>query len=380
MNSHHERTEATSSAHLDRLMDFLRADPHNVSLLGAAATAAYDAQCFDVCDELLKRHNAATGSLPPALLNLEGLSAMSQSNFEVALAAFEQLLSRENDPAVRYNAAYAAAMLGRFEHAIGLLDSRVIAAIPQATALKIRALHHLGHLQEVIALAEAHLNNPETGAEITGLLATALLDAGDIEGARRYAAMARENADSLTVRGMLTLDEANNADAMALFSEALQTRPDNVRALLGLGLALLAQERFAEAAAQMDAAAAAFKTHAGSWIAAGWAHFLNGDRIRARTRFEEAGRVDRGFAEAPGSLAVVDFAEGKLADARRHSVAALRLDRACLSAALAQSLLSNADGETDVAAAIRDAALNRPLDASGKTIAQALARRAAKMS
>jgi tetratricopeptide (TPR) repeat protein len=380
MNNYQEHPGPTPSGHLDQLLGFLHTDPENLSLLLATATAAYDAQRFDRCDELLQRYTAIAGSLPPALLNLKGLSAMSQGHFEAALAAFEPLLTHEGDPAVQYNTAYAAAMLGRFEYSVEQLDSRVIAAVPQAITLKIRALYHLGHLQEVIALAKAHLNDPESGAQNTGLLATALLDAGDVEGARHYAAIASETSDGLTVRGMLTLDEADNAAAMALFTEAIKARPDNLRARLGLGLALLAQERFAEAAGHMESAAAAFKTHAGSWVAAGWAHLLDGNHAQARARFEEAGRVDRGFAEVPGSLAVVDFMEGQLSDARRHSVAALRLNRACLSAALAQSLLSSAEGETDVAAAIREAALNQPLDANGKTLAQALARRAAKLA
>lgn len=379
MNNHHARVETDSPERLARLLGFLRADPGNATLLADAARAAYDAHSFACCDELLARHEAID-PLPPSLLNLQGLSYMSQGQFHSALASFERATLLESNPVMQYNSAYAAAMLGRFDHALSLLDDPVIAAVPLAVALKVRSLYHLGNLKATIELAKLHVGDPEVEDEIAGLLATALLDSGDFAGAREYATLAHPTTDSLTVRGLLLLDDANNEDALSLFKEALEIRPDNHRADLGLGLALLAQENFGSAAKHMDAAAEAFVTHAGSWVAAGWAHLLDGKRELARARFEEASRVDRGFAEGPGSLAVVDFMEGKVAEAKHHATAALRLDRACLSAALARSLLSSAAGDQASANAIRHAALHRPLSSDGKTIAQILARHAATAS
>lgn len=379
MDQRHNRARSVPSDRLVRLLDYLQADPFNRKLLADAASEAFDSQCFAQCDELLQRYEAL-GALPPALLNLKGLSAMSQGEFDTALATFDLLSSYGLNPVTQYNTAYAAAMTGRFDQAVERLDEKVLADVQQAAALKIRSLHHLGRLEEAIELASQHASDPHNSAEICGLLATALLDAGDIEGARHYAAQSQDTSDGLTVRGLLSLDETRNEDALALFEQALKAQPDNRRAHLGMGLALLAQGNFSGASKQIDVAAQAYGKHAGSWIAAGWAHLLGGDLTQARARFDEGARVDRGFAEAPGGIAVVDVMEGKLVDAKRHAATALRLDRACLSAALAQSLLSSAAGDQASADAIRNAALQRPLTENGKTIAQALAQRAAKTS
>ena len=379
MNPLHTPSASAMPERLVRLVDYLAADPANPNLLEDVATVAFDAQHFALCDEMLARRETL-GPLSPALLNLRGLSAMAQRRFDDALALFESLRAAGSDPVVEYNMAYAKAMLGRFEEAIALLADPVLAAVSPAVALKLQSLHHLGRLADAIELGKQHANDPGIGAEISGLLATALFDAEDVEGARHYAAQASGTADGITVRGLLALDGADTHEALDLFGHALSLSPGNSRARLGLGLSLLAQEQFADAAEQIDLAAAAFETHAGSWVAAGWAHLLGGKLKEARTRFEQAARADRGFAEAPGGLAVVDVYEGKLDEAKRHAAIALRLDRNCLSAAQALTLLSTAAGDHAAAGAIRDTALHRTLGPNGRTIAAALSRRAARMS
>jgi tetratricopeptide (TPR) repeat protein len=378
MNTLPEPAATATSERLNRLLAFIEVDPTNATLLGDAAACAFDTQQLDLCDQLLARQQAL-GNVPPASVNLRGLCAMARGHFAEALDAFAALSKSESDPAIRYNMAYASAMLGRFDEALAPLSEEVMVAVQQGIPLRMRSLHHLGRLDEVIELGRQHADRPPHDPEICGLLATALFDAGDLESARQYATRAAEFPDGLAVTGLLALNEGRSGGALALFARVLEARPDNSRARLGAGLALLEQQRFEQAAQQIDAAARSFKVHAGSWVAAGWAHLLNGDLARARTSFEEGGRVDRGFAEVPGALAIVAIKEGKLDDARAHTKVALRLDPACLSAALAQSLLSAQAGHHAAAGSILDAALNRPIDAQGRTIAQALARRMATL-
>ena len=271
-------------------------------------------------------------------------------------------------------------MLGHFDEAIAELDDTVLEALPAAATLKLRSLHHLGRLDEALALGKHYTQSAHCDPELHAALATALFDAEDLESARRHAEQAPDTPDGLTVRGLLALDGDSAETARALFERALALNANSGRAMLGVGLALLSEQQFTGAAPALDRAAQLLQTHAGSWISAGWAHLFNGDLAQARARFEEGGRIDRGFAEAPGGLAVVDLKEGKLEDAKRHAEIALRLDRACLSAALAQSLLASAAGDQATADAIREAALSQPLDPRGTTIAQALVRQASKRS
>ncbi|CAD6548979.1 tetratricopeptide repeat protein [Paraburkholderia metrosideri] len=378
MNTNLDHRAAQASEKLARLLSYLDSDPNNVALLGDAAECAFDAQQLALCDQLLDRQQKLAG-VPPKSANLRGLCAMASGRFDEALNAFAALINDEADPAVRYNYAYANAMLGRFAEAVALLDNEVIAALPQGITLKMRTLHHLGRLEEVIALGRLYADHPHEGAEISGLLGTALFDSNDIEGARHYVERAATTADGLTMRGLLALNDGDADDALALFARVLETHPTHSRAHLGKGLALLDQQQFNEAARQIDAAAQSFKTHAGSWVAAGWAYLLSGDLAQARARFESAGFVDRNFAEVPGALAIVAFKEGNLDEARSLAKAALRLDSACLSAALARSLLAAHDGDQHSASKIVETVLNRPVDSQGNTIAQALARKAARI-
>jgi hypothetical protein len=100
------------------------------------------------------------------------------------------------------------------------------------------------------------------------------------------------------------------------------------------------------------------------------------DRATARARFETALAIDPTFAECQGSLAVIDILDGKVAEGRERATVALRLDRGSFSGALAQVLLAAGDGNADRARQIFDTALTTPIDGSGRTIAQSLAKMA----
>ncbi|WP_157654277.1 tetratricopeptide repeat protein [Burkholderia ubonensis] len=365
---------APEAQRVERLLSFLQTDPENLNLLADAAVAAFDAHRFALCDELLDRHAART-PLPAVLANLRGLAALLEHRFDAALRAFEPLLATHDDAVIRYNAAYATAMLGRFDAAIELLDDATLSGEPRAIPLKLRVLHHLGRLDDAIALGRSHADGPGASPELYGALATALFDAADLDSARRCAERSADTVDGLTVRGLLALDSGSISDARDLFRRALAFNPDGARATLGIGLVELAERRFADAAGTLDRAADMLNVHAGAWAAAAWAHLFNGDSGAARTRFERAAELDRGFADAHGGLAVLCVSECRFDEARRNMAIARRLDASCLSAALAESLLATHAGDVRAADEIRRAALDRPLGPDGRTLAQALAMR-----
>ncbi|PXX35431.1 MULTISPECIES: tetratricopeptide repeat protein [Burkholderia] len=364
---------APDARRVERLLSFLETDPDNLNLLADAATAAFDAHRFTLCDELLDRH-AARAPLPAALANLRGLAALSQHRFDAALHALEPLLTTHDDASIRYNAAYANAMLGRFGKAVELLDDATLSGESRAIPLKLRVLHHLGQLDDAIALGRRHADSHAASPELYGALATALFDTADLDGARRYAEQSVDTVDGLTVRGLLALDAGSIDNARALFRRAHAINPDGARATLGIGLVDLAEQRFTDATGTLDRAANLLKIHAGAWAAAAWAYLFDGNPDAARIRFERAAELDRGFADAHGGLAVLCVHEGRFDEARRNMAIARRLDASCLSAALTESLLATHAGDTRTADEIRCAALDRPLGPDGRTLAQALAR------
>ncbi|MGH8079714.1 MAG: tetratricopeptide repeat protein [Lysobacter sp.] len=363
------------AARHQRLQQFLQADPDNLNLLADAASAALDAHHYDDCDALLARY-AVLAEPTPALRNLAGLSAMSQSRFDLAEQVFASLSAEHDDAHLRFNLAYAIAMQERYAQALPLLDDAVLAEVAESIRLKMLCLYHLGELDAVIALGEQHADHPLAGEQICGLLATALFDADQFERAQHYAARAPESVGGLTVQGLLALQGDDLDRAQQSFERALETDPASGRAQLGEGLAYLSQNEFAKAAPRLDRAATLLRSHAGSWLSAGWAYLMDAKLGEARERFERSLQTDRGFAEATGALAVVDIYEGHDDQARHRADAALRLDPNCLAATYAKSLLLAKAGHSQQGAALYQQMVQRPLGEDGPSIAQLIARRA----
>ncbi|MGT0194070.1 tetratricopeptide repeat protein [Burkholderia pyrrocinia] len=357
-------------AHLGRLLSFLNEDSNNLNLLADAAIAAFEAGQFRICDELLTRHETIQ-PLTPALVNIRGLSAISEGRFEAALADFRALAGHDANPVLYYNLAYASAMCGSFEPAADM-EPACLDAVPGAALLKLRGLHHLGRFDEAIRMGAPLADQAAPPPGFAGAYAALLFDLGDLANARRYAARAPESADSLVIIGLTELEAGNVDRAAELLRRAADSNPLEARATLGRGLCLLAQERYPDAAATLDQAAERLASHAGSWLAAGWAWLFDGNPVAAGERFQHAATLDRGFAEAHGSLAVALRLQGRQADARHHAEVALRLDPASLSAALAKTLELEAANNIESANALKNAALNRPLGSTGRTLAQSL--------
>lgn len=367
-----------TSGRLARLLGFLERDPENLALLGDAASAAFDEGQPKTAAELIGR-SEVLAPISPALLHLKGMVALVLAKFDEAEAVFSTLHEQHpGEAAIRFNLAWARAMLDDHEGALAVLDDQTAATVPNAAPLKVRALHHLGRMEEALAAGTALAEVRPDDRELMGALATAAIDAEDLEQAKVYAARAGDEPEGLAALAMVRLDESEIGDAIALFERVLASEPENPRAAIGKGLALLAEHESAKAAEWLDRGAEGFGDHLGSWVAAGWAYFAAGDLSTSRARFEKGLSIDDTFAELHGGLAVLDIIEGELESGKRRTEVALRLDRKCFSAALARTLLLTAEGNTAAAERVRHIALNTQIGQSGKTIAQAMTAMAAK--
>lgn len=370
MNEDH----AVRTGRLGVLLEFLESDPENLALISDAAEAALDEGDADTAASMLQRY-AAIAPLPEAQTNLAGLAALRLGQYDVAGAFFERLLANgADDSALRFNLAWAWAMKKDLKGALSLLDDDVARALPQAAMLKVQILHQHGAFDEAAALAREYIEVHPDYAPLMAAVSVLALDVGDEALAARCAAKAGDHPDALSTLGTLALGEERATEALAIFERALDGNARAPRAWVGLGLAKLLSGQADTAAADIDRGAALFEDHLGSWIAAGWAHFVNRDMAASRERFETALRIDPNFAESHGSLAVLDLLEGNAESARQRSDVALRLDRQCYSAALAKSLLAAGAGDEAGAQRIYALAVNTPVDESGRTIAQALAK------
>jgi len=266
-------------------------------------------------------------------------------------------------------------MLKRFEEALELLDEPTTRALAQAAMLRVQVMHELGQFDEAAELARDYVT---LFSEHSGLLAAVSVLAIDIEDialAQACASKAGDHPDALTTLGTLALGDARDDEAGVMFDRALAKNAQLPRAWIGKGLVELTRGLPGDAAQHIERGAELFDRHIGSWIAAGWAHLLNKNVTAARAAFERAHALDRNFAESHGSLAVIAILEGNQEEATRLTQTAMRLDNHSFSAALAQSLLLEAQGKPEIAARIIERTLNIPIDATGATIAQAIAKR-----
>jgi len=368
-----ESTMVAKAPRLARLLGFLEADPDNLRLIADAAAAAFDAGELGTAERLLARHRAIA-ALSPALVNLEGLVALRGGRYEAAAEAFTLLLAiSPGDGGLRFNLAWSRAMLGDHAAVVALVDDDVVRAVPRAAALKVEALHHLDRMDEALAVGEHFAAILPEDRDLAGALAVAAMDDDNIDLARFHAERSGNSAGGLATLGALTLGEHDPEAALAMFDQALASRSSHPRALLGKGLALLAMGDSRAATSWVDRGAEEFGDHLGSWIAAGWTHYIAGDHVAARARFDHALLLDETFAESHGALAVLDIAAGRIDEARKRTEIALRLDRSCFAGALAKSLLLAHDGDPDKAARVRDLAMNLPVGPAGETLAQAAA-------
>jgi tetratricopeptide (TPR) repeat protein len=359
---------------LDGLLKFLDRDPTNVALLTDAADAALAAKRPDMATELL----ASRATIEPAGLrerNLEGLAAMQDKRFADAASLFARLMDDgEEAPGLKFNFAWSAAMAKDFEPALVALDDATVLALPQAAMLKVQLLHGAGRYDEASDAARSAIERHPDDAGLAAAVSVLAIDMEDTDLAAFCAARGGDHPDALTTRGTLALDEFDATAARELFDHALSVNPHVPRAWIGRGLSKMMTGEGTDAAADLDRGAEMFGDHLGSWIAAGWAHFVAGDRVAARARFETALAIDPNFAECQGSLAVVDILDGRVAEGRERASVAMRLDRESASTALAMALLATGDGNAERARRIFETALTTPIDDSGRTIAQSMAR------
>lgn len=351
---------------LARLLEYLKADPDNPNLLADAAQAAIDAGDLDGATQL-DEHLLAIVPDSFAGRYLGSVIAMRRSDFGTAANALERLIGESNQPSIRFNLAWSKAMLGGKGAALELLDDRTTAEIAGAAMLKLQLLHEAGALDEAMESGRAALERHPDDAGLLAAMATLALDLEDAELARNCALRAGDHPEALAASGMLDLQDGLIETAHTMFERSLATRAHNPRAWIGRGLAGLLRQDNAQAAMDLDRGAQQFGSHIGSWIAAGWGHFIAGDPAAAEERFARALAIDPTFAESHGSLAVVDVTLGRTQEGRRKVAVALRLDRECFSAALAQVLLSS--GDPAKAQEIIQRAMSTPLNDDGMTIA-----------
>ena len=350
------------TSRLQTLMSFLNEDPDNLPLLVDAAEQALLEDQTELANDLIGRYTHLA-PLDAEGIDRLGQTAMKQRCFGLAAQLYEAALSEEPAPAssLKYNLAYSHAMQGEFHRATELLDEETTTQVPQAAALLVQILHDQGQFEEALDKGQGYLQTFPDHEGLNAAMSVLALDLEDTGLARQTASRSGQRPEALTTLGTLALGESDTDSAFGYFEQAISINPHGARSWIGRGLARLSLGDPSSAATDIDHGAELFDDHIGSWIAAGWAHFVSGDLNKSRERFQRAFEIDHAFAESLGSLAVIDVMEGNIAEAEQKSLKALRLDRECFSATLAQTLLLAGAGQDENARRLFEKALTTPI-------------------
>jgi tetratricopeptide (TPR) repeat protein len=366
------------SQRFERLERFLVQDPTNAALLDDAVGAALAAGATGQAHRWLERAEKA-GAEPGRLRNLEALMLLHAGDLDGAIECWQTLaaasLAAQADPGLRHNLAYALMLAGRATEAEPLLDEATVTALPRAAALRVRLLHGLQRFDEAMAFGRSWLAGGGTDPELAAYLSTLAIDLEDFDAAADLARQAGDRAEALTSLGQVALSKQDLEAADCAFDQALARRPESFRAWIGAGLTALARKDFDAARQRLQHAVDLAPLHLGSRIALAWAHLCAWDLDGASAVLRQAEEVDQSFAETQGCLAVVAVLQGHTGEGQHRMQAALRLDGACLSARLAQSMLLEAGGQPDAARAIVEKALTQPIG-SGVALGVAVQRMA----
>lgn len=371
---------AKNSKELEDLARFLESDPNNPELIADFAQAAGDAGDVALALEMYERLHALE-PLSGDLANLAGIAAMRSGDQTKAQSWFA-LAKKQNphDLGLRFNQAWSLALAGDFSGSAELLVEELTHALPQAALLDMQIAHQLGHYDEAQSKMDAYLKIHSDYPALQAASSVLAMDVDQHELAWQTALKAGDHPDALTTLGSLDLAEYNLDRAEAQFGEALTKSHHNPRAQIGLGLVALARKDYPSAAAQLDLGAQQFGDHLGSWLAAGWAYLLADDDKTARKRFETALELDDTFAEAHGSLAVLDVISGEIEVGQRKAEIASRLDRGSFSAILAHMLIANAKDNPGAVEKALKLALSQSVLPGGGTLEQAIIRSIAQAS
>ncbi|WP_160778083.1 tetratricopeptide repeat protein [Parerythrobacter jejuensis] len=353
---------------LERLADFLKADPENPALLADCAQAALEADQPADATAFFKRLEAIE-PLAGGDANAAGIAAMRSGDQQAAQLWFAKALDDNlGDPGLRFNIAWSKALAKDFEGAAEMLEADVVEALPQAAMLDLQIEHELGHFDEAAGKMHAYLEKFPDYGPLQAAASVLAMDVDDPDLARAAAEKGGDHPDALTTLATLDLGDRKLDDARGQYEKALATRPFNPRAEIGLGLVDLAEGNAQNAATRLDKGAEQFVDHLGTWIAAGWAHFIGGDLDAARDRFETALKHDDTFGEAHGSLAVIELLQGDTESAERRIEVAKRLDREAFSTALAAMLWEQSQGNQEKAEQIFRIASQQPIMPNGSTL------------
>ncbi len=366
---------------LARIEGYLATDPSNPHLLTTA---------IDLClslgklDRAREHADAAIRALPndPFMAARRGNVLIAQGRLDEAALVFTQLLAQKPDVNIAYNLALVRFRQGNY------LQARVVFEpfastddVPAlAATLFVRTLHHLGEIEQAIAVVERHRARLGKDAEFLGAASLVYLDDDQLDKAQQLSAAAlscgaRPPLDALVAGGSAALARDDVDSAKQMFQHALKISPTDGRSWSGLGMASLLNGELDEARDQLLRATANMPSNIDTWHALAWCHVVRDEMGDAERSFGEALARDADSAESHSGLALVQALQGKKQEARAGIERAKRMDPEGLTAGYVEMILSGAAADPAQFQQMALAALTGRPGRAGAKLAAAMAKR-----
>ncbi len=349
-------TLADEAQRLQRLLGYLKQDPGNVRLILDAVELGVRTGRGEEAQEWL---DTALQAKPeePSLLSAKGNLLLTLGKPRDAASVFEDLIRGAGPNSVlSFNLAHARLYEGRMQESLALLDSVPEAergALPRFDLSYARVAYQLLRYDDALAAIDRFLTANAGDLEASGIKAMVLFDNNREEEAVAMAkALLRQSSEQWEahlVLGSAALPAQDAAAAEIHFTKVVGQVPDAGRAWSGLGFASLMRRDLNGARERFEKAVLYMTDHPGTWHGLAWTCILLGDRGRARAAIDRSMLVDRNFADNHGTLAVLEFLQGRRTEAELAVRKALRLNPAAPSALYARSLLLDAAGQNQAA-------------------------------
>jgi tetratricopeptide (TPR) repeat protein len=340
---------------LGRLKNLLRYDPRNERLIRDAVGVALEAADYDF---VLEQTRAALATAPNDLRALfdRASALIGKREYREAAEALESVVALSPDiTAAQFNLGLCYYTLGQYDRARAPLDAAYAAGERSIDTLRliVSTHHHLGLVDEAVAIADANPVPAGCDAALPGVYALLYIDVEQPLPAARYAAQALaanpDSIDGLVAQATLDAVRLRVEPARQRYARALELAPGTGRAWIGLGSLALLDRDFERAQAHIKRGLQHLPNHTGSWLLLAWVHILSNHLDAAEQTLRHTLELDRNFAEAHGALAAVLAMCGNREGAEREIEIAHRLDPEGLSMQFARSVLMARGGDSAAA-------------------------------
>ena len=243
--------------------------------------------------------------------------------------------------------------------------------------LLIRCYYFLSEF-ELAHIAGVRLLQRYDSDELSGLMAMLSLDMEKFDEARVLAEEALtinpNQHDGLLAKASLGVQFQEFDQARIDAEKGIEFYPSSGRFWLIKGQIEFVAQELQQSKSTLTKATQLLPGHLGSLHMLGWNNLALGEISHAHDSFVRALELNRNFAENHGAVAVTfALSQDKLA-AESAIKKALGLDRQCLSARYAQSLLLKLDGKVEQASQQVEDILSQPSHIDGATFAQLVQR------